>query len=90
MATVKKNPKADLIDSKLRAQGFVTVKEVSDRLGKDISTVYRWIEEGEIEGEDVMGRRYILLRSVVTKIGTRASVLLGLITDEQAKKIASK
>lgn len=83
-----KQVKADP-DAVLRSKGYVPVAEMAKRLGKDISTVYRWVDNGEVEGEEIMGRRYILLRSVITeKVGVRQSVLLGLITEEQAKQFA--
>ncbi len=80
-------PKAD-VDATLRAKGYIPVVEMAKRLGKDISTVYRWIDNGEVEGEEFMGHRYVLLRSVIVdKVGIRQSVLLNLITEEQAKQL---
>lgn len=78
------------MDQKMRQKGYEPVTDIAKRLGKDISTVYRWLDSGEVEGEDVMGRRYVLLRSViVNKVGIRGAVLLDLITEEQAKKLAA-
>lgn len=86
----QKVPKANP-DAVLRAKGYVPASEIARRLGKDISTVYRWLDAGEVDGEEVMGRRYVLLRSVIVeKVGVKQSVLLGLITEEQARQFASK
>lgn len=85
-AKVTKFPKLNP-DAVLRAKGYVPASEIAQRLGKDISTVYRWLDNDEVEGEEVMGRRYVLLRSVIVeKVGVRQSVLLGLITEDQAKQ----
>lgn len=77
--------------ARMRAKGYLPAKEVSKRVGKDISCVYRWLDSGEVEGMDVVGRRFVQLRSlVVNKVGIEASVVLGLITEQQAKDLTSK
>lgn len=78
------------IDQKMRERGYLTAKEVSQRTGKDISTVYRWLDNGEVVGEEVLGHRYINLRSLIDKVGIQGSVLLGLISQEQADKIVKE
>lgn len=81
-----KTPKVD-IESKLREQGYISAREVSERTGKDISTIYRWMDEGEVDSETVMGRRYVLVRSLIIKVGVKASELLGFTTDEQSAEL---
>jgi len=77
-------------EAELRKKDDVAATEIAQRLGKDISTVHRWMDSAEVEGETIMGRRYILLRSVIVeKVGVRESVLIGLITEEQAKSFSS-
>lgn len=77
-------------DAELRKKGYVPAAEIARRLGKDISTVHRWMDNGDVEGEVIMDRRYVLLRSVIVeKIGVRQSVLIGLITEEQAKQFVN-
>lgn len=77
------------VNARMRAKGFIPAKEVSKRVGKDISAVYRWLDAGEVVGMDVVGRRYVNLASlVVSKVGIEASVVLGLITEQQAKELA--
>lgn len=82
--------KSGMIDQKMREKGYLTAKEVSQRTGKDISTVYRWLDNGEVQGEEVLGHRYINLRSLIDKVGIQGSVLLGLISQEQADKIVKE
>lgn len=82
MVATSKKPKLDF-DSKVRAQGYVTVREVSERTGKDPSTIYRWIEEGSVQGLEVLGKHYVLFRSLINHVGLEASVIIGLITRDQ-------
>ncbi len=84
---VAKKSEAVDMEARLRSRGYVPVKDVAALVDADITTVKRWISNREVEGELIKGRHYVLWRSVIFKLGVKQSVLMGLISDEQAKLI---
>ena len=72
--------------SKLMAsKGYLTVSEVAAKIGKDQSTVLRWIGAKRIRAEKFGSTYYVALDSVVAHIGPRMAELLGLITHAKKK-----
>lgn len=72
----------------MRTKGFMPAMEVSNKLGNDISTVYRWVDDGKVEGMQVGTRRYVKVISLVNHLGLDTARIFGIITDDQAKTLA--
>lgn len=53
---------------KFEAGGFVTPKELAERLPKSSSTIYRWIDEGRLQAERIGSRLYIPLDQDVPEL----------------------
>lgn len=65
-------------DDLMRRQGFIPTREAANRLGRNITTIYRWVDAGKVEGTEVASRRYVNLKSLATFVGRDATQLLGL------------
>lgn len=65
----------------MRSKGFLAATEVAERCGVHVSTVYSWIEKGDVEGERIGNRRYVSFASLVKYMGVEQSMLLGLIKE---------
>jgi predicted DNA-binding transcriptional regulator AlpA len=80
--------KADTIDAKMRRSGYLSVSEAAVKVGCNPSTISRWADEGGLRTITAMeSRRYVNVRDLVQKVGIEASVIVGLITQEQADQI---
>lgn len=42
-----------------RAPKYLSIQEAAERLGVNHSTVWRWVQKGEIESEQILGRTAI-------------------------------
>lgn len=71
-------PMAESREDKLREKGYVPASEVADKAGVNIATVYRWTNDGKVEGMSVGGRRFILWTSVLKHLGKEAAAALEL------------
>ncbi len=60
------NPK---LDERMRRQGFLPIPEAANLACVSASTMYRWIDEGEVEAKDVGTRVYVDRKSVVRRSG---------------------
>lgn len=75
---------------KMRSEGKITPREVSKTIGVHIITVYRWISDGDVKGEKVLGHYYLDRMSIARKIGVKAAVITQLITRAEAEKLAEE
>lgn len=84
---VKKSstPKVDR-DLMMRQNGYITVAEVARKMGVDDSRVYRWLDEGKIQGERVLNKRYVSLKSLVKHLGEGTARIFGFIKKEAAEE----
>jgi hypothetical protein len=65
-------------DDLMRKQGFIPTREAANKLGRNITTIYRWVDAGKVEGTEVASRRYVNLKSLAAFVGKDAAQLLGL------------
>lgn len=72
----------------MAARGYIPATEVSRKLGNDIATVYRWLDDGKIEGLSVGGRRYAKLTSLIQHIGPEAARIFGFVASDSVKAVA--
>jgi len=63
----------------MAARGFLSAREVAKRCGHSPSTVYRWVDDGTVEGERVGSQRFVKLSSVIKHLGPAAARMLGLL-----------
>ncbi len=63
---------------KLRAEGYVPAREASELAGVDIATVYRWADDGKVDGLQMGRHRYVLYASLLTYLGPHAVRVLKL------------
>lgn len=67
------------LEKRMRAQGYVTVRDLTSKLGMHVNSVYRWVNEGEVSAIKIGRTRFITLASVVKKIGHEAAEAVGLL-----------
>lgn len=77
-------------DKMLAAKGYLPARTVAEKMNRNITTVYRWLDDGNVQGVKIIGDRYVNVLSLVKYIGVQESVLLGLITQDEANKIPKK
>ena len=66
-------------DPLLRAQGWVLCTEAAEKTGKVVQTLYRWIDQGKVNGCVVDGyRRYIDWNDLLDFLGPAKTSALGL------------
>ena len=68
-------------------QGYIDAPTAAKKVGRHIITIYRWINDGELEGMMVFGRHFISKRSLVRKVGKRAAVIGGLVTQAEVDEM---
>jgi excisionase family DNA binding protein len=79
------------IQEKMRAVGYITVYEAAKRIGCDAATIMRWADSGDIRSIRAMERkRFVAVSDLALKVGLEASVMIGLITAEQAKQLRDR
>jgi len=64
---------------KMKAQGYLTIKDVADTLGVHVTTIYRLIDMGRVEGVRIGRARYVKRESVLSYysgIDEKAAALL--------------
>ena len=68
----------------LAAKGYVPASDIAGKLGKHVTTIYRWIDAGTIDGIRVGKLRYVSLRSVFNYLGDETVETLELRNDYPA------
>ena len=63
---MKPNP---MLDEKMRAQGYVSVPEASDRTGISRTTLYDALSREYIAGTSVGSRKYLEVESLLEYVG---------------------
>jgi hypothetical protein len=71
-------------DERMRQEGYMPAAEAAKYAGRDTSAIYRWIASGEVQGKNDLSQRYVLVSSLVLKLGVDRSVQCGLISKERA------
>jgi excisionase family DNA binding protein len=66
------------LDERMRAQGYVTAKEVAGWLGRHVTGVYDLVDNGKVEGMRVGRARFIKLASLRQYLGPQAASALGV------------
>jgi excisionase family DNA binding protein len=62
----------------MRTRGLYPIPEVADLIGMSSSTVYRWIDNGKVEGTTLGSARYVRIKSVREFMGRKHAAMLGL------------
>ena len=62
----------------MRARGYITVSEASERTGTGVGTIYSWLESCDVVGERVGKRRYVNVRSLAAYLGPTGAQMLGV------------
>lgn len=83
-------PKKQSTDDKMRAAGYLPAAEVADKLGMHLGSVYRWVEENQVQSTKALGNRYIKQSSIVEKLGLEQAQIFGFISADAAKKATEK
>lgn len=73
---------ADVTEKAMRNKGWLLASECSRIIGKDVRTLYRWIDAGKVGGFKESGhRRYIKWADVLRHMGSEKCNALGLDDD---------
>ena len=59
-------------NDRLKAKGYVPASGIAEKLGKHVTTIYRWIDAGVIDGIRVGKLRYVSLQSLFDYLGEEA------------------
>lgn len=51
----------------MEAKGWMLASTAAERLGVHITTIYRWIDGGKVEGTGPSHRRYVKVASLIAK-----------------------
>lgn len=86
----RRAPAVSAVVEKMRDEGCISPREASKILGVHIITVYRWISDGDVTGQKIMGRYYLDRLSIARKVGIKAALITQLITRAQAEKLAEE
>lgn len=57
------------------ARGLLTVKQAADMAGVTVMTVYRWVEDGLVDGEVIAGRHFVLQGSLKKHLARREDTI---------------
>ncbi len=68
-------------DRLLREAGFAPGTEIAKKLGINRSTLFRWVEKGEVEGMMLSGKRYVRVSMVITKVTPAVAKIVGLVSE---------
>ena len=49
----------ELLNQKMKAKGFITVKEAADQADIPLSTMYDWLNRGYVTGRKLGGGRFV-------------------------------
>ena len=58
--------------------GFISASYASKKLGVHVTTLYRWIDSGKLEGCRIGGRRFVKHEALKEYIGQDISKAIGL------------
>lgn len=58
-------------------RGYISAPDAAKLIGHAQSTLYRWIDDGLIEGVEIAASRYIKVESLIKHLGPDAVKLLG-------------
>tara|TARA_R100000458_G_C8038678_1_gene90984 strand:- start:167 stop:388 length:222 start_codon:yes stop_codon:yes gene_type:complete len=62
----------------LVSKGYAPASDVAKKINTHVSTVYRWVDAGEVDGIRVGKRRYVHLESLFSFLGEDAVTALEL------------
>lgn len=71
-------PRMQAVNDKMRAIGYIPVKEAAGIAGSSVVTIRRWIEAGSIRGTTVGYLRFVDPASLATHLGAEYSAAIGL------------
>lgn len=86
----RRAPAMSAVVEKMREEGRITPREASKTLGVHIITIYRWISDGDVTGQKVLGHYYLDRLSIARKVGIKAALITQLITRAEAEKLAEE
>ncbi len=67
------------------ARGLLSATEAAAKVGVAITTIYRWMDDGKIQGEVVNEwRRYVVIDSLVEHLGPTMAAECGLVPRERS------
>jgi|6_EtaG_2_1085325.scaffolds.fasta_scaffold04337_5 hypothetical protein len=72
------------VNKTLRAKGYVPASDIATKLDKHVTTIYRWIDAGTIDGIRVGKLRYVSLQSLFNYLGDETVETLELRNVYQA------
>lgn len=89
---VRKSTRSRQIDV-MRARGLIAAADAARLLSMHVTSVYRWMDEGEVEGKKVGKRRYITATSLEARMPAmaaeiRAYVATGALPAEAPAPVA--
>ena len=61
-----------------KINGYTPATKIADMLNKNISTVYRWLDSGNLEGIRLGSRRYVNNKSLYTYLGEETAKAIEL------------
>jgi hypothetical protein len=65
---------------RMRVLGYITAKEVAERTGKNLVTIYGWLKDGRVEGQQVEGRFwYVRVSSLICHLRPLGAQAAGLV-----------
>ncbi len=62
----------------MEANGWIPASQAADAVGVNVTTIYRWIEEGKVEGTKPSNRWYVKVASLAAKVGQATAEAAGL------------
>lgn len=62
----------------MRSKGYISASETAEKVGKSIATIYRWLEEGFVEGTQLGRSWFVKLDSLIKYLGPESAEMLGL------------
>lgn len=73
-------PKKETTNDKMRAAGYIPATEVAKKLGIHLASVYRWVDENQVESIRALGKRYVKATSLISKLGVEQAKIFGFIS----------
>lgn len=67
----------------MRSRGYILAKKLSDALGVNHSTVYRWITDGKVKDKKIGRFHYVEIGSLIQHLGADAVLTLGVVTKDE-------
>lgn len=69
-------------DAAMATKGYIPATQVAKITGYNESTIYRWVDEGLVEGVLVAKSRYVKMDSLLKHLGPEGAKLLGLTSSK--------